>query len=301
MNKLFFFKDIDSHYVIYFLGIRILLKHKCPIKFKKTTEYALNTTEVRTPKVIVSLTTYPARLPKVHDAINSVMHQTMKPDKIILWLEEEKFPNKLDDVGDNVKELMQYGLEIRFCQTLRSFCKYVPAMIEYPDDIIITIDDDSYYEENLVENLYKAYLKDPKNVYSRRVVRLEEKNGELFEVSPRKYLYKDDFTPTYLNQLIGASGVLYPPHVLHKDTTNIEMFKRIIPTQDDVWTWAMAARNHTKTQLVDGHSAQIYVMEGTQDTGLININKRGGAGIFLEDAYRLMFKEFPELKDIVLK
>jgi hypothetical protein len=298
INKLFFFKDIDSRYVIYLCGMRFLIKHKPNIKFKQTTEFGLNK-EPRNPQVIVSLTTYPQRINLVHHAINSILNQTMKADKVILWLEKEKFPNGLDDLPKSLLDLQQYGLTIEWCDTLRSYCKLVPALAKYPEDIIITIDDDSYYENNLIEDLYNAYLKNPKNIYSRRVVRLALKDGEVKSFTPRQYLYKDDFNPTYLNQLIGMSGVLYPPHSLHKDVLNINLFKTLIPTHDDVYFWAMALRNNTKIQLVDGHNANIYTVEGTQEFGLININRENNSGISLSDAHMLMVKEFPEILPIL--
>ena len=294
MNKLFFFKDIDSHYVIYFLGIRLLLKHACPIKFQEIKEYSL-TKEKRNPRIIVSLTSFPARISLAKYTINSIFAQTLKPDEIILWLEKEKFPNGFDDIPQEILDLQQYGLSIKWCDTLRSYCKLVPALKEYPDDIIVTIDDDVYYEPNLLENLYNAYLKNPKNIYSRRVVRQKLINNDLLPVSVREYLYKDNFEPTYKNQLMGTSGVLYPPHSLNNEVLNTEKFKKIIPTHDDIWFWAMAVLNKTKIQLVDGHNVNMYEVEGTQEFGLININKKGGSGISLEEGYGLMFKNYPEI------
>lgn len=110
----------------------------------------------------------------------------------------------------------------------------------------LTIDDDSYYEDNLIENLYNAYLNNPKNIYSRRVVKLKFEDDVVKSISPRKYLYKDDFKPAYLNQLIGQSGVLYPPDSLHKDVLNVDLFKKIMPTHNDVYFWAMALKTEHK-------------------------------------------------------
>ena len=43
-------------------------------------------------RIIVSLTTYPARVQGVWVTIASLLNQTMKPYKVILWLAEEQFP-----------------------------------------------------------------------------------------------------------------------------------------------------------------------------------------------------------------
>ena len=57
-------------------------------------ENPLNT-EKREKKIIATLTTYPARINCVHLAIKSIMLQTYKPDRIILWLADSQFPNRV--------------------------------------------------------------------------------------------------------------------------------------------------------------------------------------------------------------
>jgi len=114
MNKLFFFKDLDSHYVIYFLGIRFCIKHKCRIEVKETQNLGVSD-EIRKPQLIVSLTSYPARINSVHITINTLLQQSLKPNKVILWLASEQFPNKENDLPDNLLRLKDYGLTIEWC------------------------------------------------------------------------------------------------------------------------------------------------------------------------------------------
>ncbi|MBQ2886366.1 MAG: hypothetical protein IJE43_21810 [Alphaproteobacteria bacterium] len=45
-------------------------------------------------KVIVSLTSYPARINIVHKTIESLLNQTYKADKVILYLAYEQFQIK---------------------------------------------------------------------------------------------------------------------------------------------------------------------------------------------------------------
>jgi hypothetical protein len=71
-------------------------------------------------ELIVSLTSYPRRFPILDFAIRSLLNQTVRPDRVILWLAE-------DDVTylpSAVRRLA--GLEIRTCRDLRSFKKLVP-------------------------------------------------------------------------------------------------------------------------------------------------------------------------------
>lgn len=61
-------------------------------------------------------------------------------------------------------DLQKYGLEIRFCDDLRSHKKYYFAMQEYPEDIVILFDDDMFYPKNTIKKLYELYKKFPSDI-----------------------------------------------------------------------------------------------------------------------------------------
>jgi hypothetical protein len=96
------------------LDNKSILKEKLP-------ENPLNT-EKREEKVIVSLTSYPARISYVHLAIKSLMLQSYKPDRIILWLAEEQFPAK--ELPKELTDLCAYGLEIIWMHDIYGHKKY---------------------------------------------------------------------------------------------------------------------------------------------------------------------------------
>jgi len=299
-NKFFFFKNLDEHFVLYFLGLRLCLKYKKRFQFKEPSEYSLNKV-IRDKKIIVSLTSYPARINTTYKTIITLLNQKLKADEIILWLAKEDFINQENDLPTDLLNLKNFGLSIKWCDNLKSYKKLVPALLEYPNDIIITADDDVYYEEDFLESLYKAYLKNPKNIYVKRAVKLEFKNNTLKAISPRKYFYNHNKKPTFLNQLMGGSGCLYPPNSLYKDVLNIEQIKKLIPTHDDAYFWAMAVLNKTKIQIIDGFDKNLYFIEGTQNVGLIHKNKKNGEGISLGNAYKILFETYPELLEILSK
>ena len=85
------------------------------IREEKLPKNPLNSEE-REEQVIVSLTSYPARISYVHLAIKSLMLQSYKPDRIILWLAEEQFPDK--KLPKKLTDLCQYGLEIIWMQDI---------------------------------------------------------------------------------------------------------------------------------------------------------------------------------------
>lgn len=294
MNKFLSFKDMDNHYYISILGFSFCIKHKNKFIYKDAIEYGL-TNDKRTPKLIVSLTSYPARINTVYKTINTLMNQSLKADKIILWLATEDFPHKDKELLHRLLTLKNNGLTIKWCDDYKSYKKLIPTLKEYPNDIIVTADDDVYYQSNTLEILYKAYLNNPNNIYVRRSVKLQFVSGDLKGVSSRKYNYKPLTEPSYFNQLMGGSGCLYPPHSLYKDCTNYDVIQNTIPTHDDVFFWAMAILNKTKIQVVGGFNEDLYFVEDTQNVGLIHKNKKGNLGVSLEEAYKIMIKKYPQI------
>src|SRR5215469_5015165 len=58
-------------------------------EFRNLNQYGLNQ-EAREKKIIVSLTTIPQRFPKIKFVITRMMNQTIKPDRIIVYLDEAR-------------------------------------------------------------------------------------------------------------------------------------------------------------------------------------------------------------------
>ncbi|MDR2439200.1 MAG: hypothetical protein LBE12_07520 [Planctomycetaceae bacterium] len=210
------------------------------------------TTEKRNPKIIVSLTSYPARIPRIHYTIISLLQQSVKPDEIILWLGKEQFPNKNNDLPNELIKLIEHGLTIKYCKDIRSYKKLIPALREYPEDVIVTSDDDVFYMNNWLEILLNSYKQNQTIIHCHRAHKIMfTSNGDLRSYNDWKGVidYKDT-TTSYINFMVGVGGVLYPPHTLHSDVTNESLFMKLSPSADDVWFWAMAVINEAKICVV---------------------------------------------------
>ena len=123
------------------------------------------TTEKRKPQLIISVTSFSQRIRDVHFTLYSLLTQTLKPDAVVLWLGEEEFPDKENNLPQSVLALKRNGLTIKWCKDTGSYKKLIPSLKEYPDDIIVTADDDIYYRPNWLELLYNAYLKEPQYIH----------------------------------------------------------------------------------------------------------------------------------------
>ncbi len=202
-------------------------------------------------QIIVSLTTYGNRIYDVHLTIESIMEQTMLPNRIILWL-DNSFQNTLLPCA--LKLLQKRGLEIKYCRDIRSYTKLIPSLRHFPDDVIITVDDDLIYEFDLLERLIQAYQENPSYIYCHRYHRmLKDKHDILLPYNKWSLVY-NDMQPSHLNFATGVGGVLYPPHSLDDEVLNEDVFLKLCPYADDVWFKAMALKKGTLVKKVHSHS-----------------------------------------------
>ncbi len=223
--------------------------------------------EFREKKIIVSLTTYPQRDMHVETVIYSLLMQSTLPDKIILWLSNEEYPNGMDDVAHSIKVLQKYGLEIRFCKNIKSYKKLIPTLQEYPNDIVVTADDDIYYPTYWLKLLYESYLKYPEYVHAHRAhVTTFCKDGSLQNYFDFKQKVRHcDTHASFRNFSTSGGGVLYPPRSLYKDIANEELFTKLCPTADDIWFWAQAIMHDTKVCVVQNNITEIMPLDSFDD------------------------------------
>lgn len=201
------------------------------------------------PQLVVTLTSYGRRATKtVPYVLASLLVQTKRPDRIILWLDdvnfsEEHLPKRLLVMRD------KYGIEIRFCEDIRSYKKLVPTLQLCPDDILVTVDDDLLYKRKLLASLYEAHIKTP----GMRLCSLgHQPTFEKGVFAPyKKWVHNVMFHSEKPIFPLGGAGTLYPPHSLYADVVDKSLFMRLAPQADDVWFWAMGEIAGTKTRLID--------------------------------------------------
>ena len=224
------------------------------------------TREKRKTKLIVSLTSFPRRIDEVCYAVYSLLNQTIKPDEVVLWLGEDKFPDKKIPV--ELVKLMENGLTIKYTRDIKSYTKLVPSIKEFPNDIIVTADDDIYYPSNWLEKLYNSYELDTKSIHCHRAHRIVlDSEGRIIPYEKwEKYIA--DSEPSYLNFLTGVGGVLYPPNSLCKEAVNERQFMKLSPTADDVWFWAMAVKNESKVRVVNDNIKTLIFVNIETELGL---------------------------------
>lgn len=227
---------------------------------------ALNKDNSRREKVIISLTSYGRRVNDVLPfALYSLLSQSYKPDKIILWLDEnwnnENLPQRITKLKE--KRLV----EVRYCKDIRSYKKLVPSLELYPDDIIVTFDDDLYYRPNLLKRLIEGHENYPNSIITHRAHRFVIKNHEVLRYDQWEQCISDemgnDVFPT------GGAGCLYKRSLLHEDVINDKLFMELCPLADDVW---------------------FFFMEILKKTPRVVLKRKGFVYIPLDDFYQFFHK-----------
>ncbi|MBR6297838.1 MAG: hypothetical protein IKR34_01190 [Candidatus Gastranaerophilales bacterium] len=277
--------------MIYIFGIQIRKSLKTKPRNIVLKESGITSTK-RTPKIIASLTTFPERINTVEKTIKTILNQTLKPDEVVLWLAESQFLKREEELPTELLKLKEFGLQIKWCHDIKSYKKLIPTLYEYKHDIIITFDDDIYYDRDIIECLYKSYLNEPDYIHTNRAHRIYVKQNTIIP-KPNSDVYWQDYSKAdFKNTIIGCGGVLYPPNCFCDEVFNEKAFKDILPSQDDVWFWAMAVLSKRKIKVVKAYSMQIQNVEGSQKFGLCKINNKNSNG---KNSFKKISQKYPEL------
>ncbi len=191
------------------------------------------------------------------------MYQTMKADEIVLFLDEESGSKRIK----HENELIKAGLRIeRYKKNLRPHCKYYYAMEEYKDSIIITIDDDVLYPDNLIKNLYDAHLMYPESIIAHRAHKVTDADGivkkisdfgwEISSTKPEKY-----FCAT------GVGGVLYPVGEYRESFLDENTIIRCSLNADDIWLMYQEARLKKSVYALPAYRLR-YIAHSQEEEGL---------------------------------
>ena len=224
--------------------------------------------------VVVSITSFPARIEGVPMVLETIYSQTRVPDRVVLWLGEEQFPGKEADLPEELTAFSEEGkLEIRWCDDLKPHKKYFYMMQEVTDGVVITIDDDIQYPPEMVESLCLSYVRFPNAVSTARG-HIIATNGK--DILPYKYwLSETDIwigKPSMQFVATGAAGVLYPAGIFkEKKLFDREMIMELCPIADDLWLKAMELVSDVPVVLASSHRHLHYV-PGSQDSALYHMN-----------------------------
>lgn len=235
------------------------------------------------PRVIATLTSYPARIGTVNVAIQSLLAQTYLPDLIVLYLCKDEFPRRKADLPVQLRAQLSHDVQVRWVDlNLKPHKKYFWAMQEFNDDIIITFDDDLIYRKELIAELMATYARYPHAIAAARthyIVADEAGAVAPYNDWPREIGRKrPDMVGKPSMQLFATTGAgaLYPPHIMPEATFDAEHIQALCPTADDIWMKCMQLVAGVPVVASTPEQYLIYIPD-SQEEGLLYNNIDAGA------------------------
>lgn len=247
-------------------------------------------------QVIVSMTSFPAAIGFAARAVQSILNGSVLPDKLVLYLTFSQFTDT--KIPDSLLKLAEESpvFEIRdYPRDIRSYRKLVPALRDFPDAVIVTVDDDVAYHPDMLRGLLDLHAGQPDAVLAHRAKRI--KPGAPYRKWPKYRWYDFVFRKIHRdvrNIQTGVGGVLYPPRVFRQEMIDEELFTRIAPTTDDLWFWAAAVANGRCVIPVPFGHNKPHGLGKPRELSLKTVNFKAGTDRN-SAAFRVILDHFPEL------
>lgn len=274
-NEGIFRSDEEWKFIFEALNLKLLdgLNIRCdrdkefsdPYKHIYRIQYLLEKNESRTPyqpiniPVYISLTSIFQNQEILLQTLQSITSQTTTPDKIFLYLSEEPY---LLDAGFENKIITNNQLltfiktnntiiEINWVKNTGSYRKLLPLLKEKwnEDCIIITIDDDTIYSDNLITNLINDYDKHQCVIGYRGFTPKFDK-FEDFDYNQRNELQNYSL----YNFVTGKGSILYKPQFFHQTNNlifNENIYLNTCAKQDDIWFYIIRIMNNISCYIRD--------------------------------------------------
>ena len=221
------------------------------------------------PLIIVTLTSYGKRVGDTAPyAIWSLFEQSVQPDRIILWLDKENW--NLTNIPALLKIETEMGLEVKFCEDLKSYKKLNFALQEFSSEILVTVDDDAYYPKDWLEKLLQTHKENPEKICCHRAHVIRK--GLPYNKWKWRATESDNADLLFPT---GIGGVLYPPNSL--DISHLGEAMKLAPQADDIAYWALAKLKGTKHILVKNGYFEFNLVNGMdEEDSLMATNRDQG-------------------------
>ena len=203
--------------------------------------------------IVVSLTTIPARLAHLGPTLHSILTQSRRPDRIVLYLPKTY---RRPEFGSYDVPTLPEGVEVRICDAdFGPATKILPAVREFSGGHtkIIYCDDDQIYDAGWIERLSEKSLAFPNDCIADRGLRVGKLDAR---AKPRETGYRlrrlaslglwrpmkryDAGEDDIVEIALGFGGVLVRPEFLPPTAFEIP---DVLWTVDDIWLSGQMALN----------------------------------------------------------
>jgi len=222
-------------------------------------------------RCVVSMASHGPRKRSAFLAVESVGRGSVRPARLILWLDEA-------DAGEplprSLRRLAARGLEIRYVDAgLGPHKKYYPYVASAADErlTLVTADDDVLYPRDWLQGLDRATSSFTcEDIVCYRAYVVTTDGGTIAR-------YADWASCTTSSASVqhfatGVSGVAYPPAFQDRLRAAGTAFRDVCPRADDVWLHVNAVRGGFRVRQVSAQRQNFRQILGSQVVSLATEN-----------------------------
>lgn len=193
-------------------------------------------------KVIVSMTTIPCRQKRLAENIESLLTQSFNFDILLINIDD----NLSDEDNKWYEDFSKQDYRIIINKSdakWRSCNKLLPALEKFPNDIVITVDDDIYYPVDSLKELVKQYEKTPDCIVVHEINPLDLTDGLINYHNTYDVKLGQKEWGKYL-----SNCALFPPKIF--DGSDIFDYNKMMyctnGNHDELWFWINSTLNNVK-------------------------------------------------------
>jgi len=227
--------------------------------------------------IIASITSWKGRINTLGFTLFCFLaKQTLRPNKIVLTLSSEEFPNGQQDLPTDLQRvIVAFNIKVLWsANNIFSHKKY-EVFRYYPNEYCVILDDDILYPSDYIYNLYHTSLKFPHTVICYRSQTVDYNRGQLIKLP---------FNPNPNHKNLLYSGLsMFPPNTFPQESfhyTNIR--DKVVPRCDDSWVKAWLIKSGTKISAINEFTPHCIIdIPNTQEQSIWSLynSKRNANGI----------------------
>lgn len=217
----------------------------------------------------VSLTTFGRRIPTAFAAIESIGLGSVRPSRLVLWLDSA---DDLAQLDVRLARLVKRGLEVRLSENYGPHTKYYPFVRDLwtAGSPMVTADDDIIYPPNWLRLLAAGHRTTPAEVIGHRAREIAVERGAIGPYDRWTGVRTIAAGPRVF--ATGVSGVIYPPQMCQELKDRGEEFLELCPKADDIWLHYVAVSNNVGVRQVRQRGRHYAVVVPAQVEKLQNDN-----------------------------
>ena len=181
------------------------------------------------------MTSYPGRIRNVGKALFSLLtKQTRKPDEIHLWLAEPEFPNRENDLPEDLRLIIDIENIYLHWLSKNTYCHKRHEIFKFTTDYdcVFLVDDDVRYNDRLIETVMNDHCLYPNAVINYNGYSSHAYKGKKIIYTSEQYPTEPSINVRYCGQSMIPSK-LYPKEVLTAENQIIR--DSICPICDESW------------------------------------------------------------------